>query len=212
MPMFRSILVERKRRNLLETALILSSVLLWLVVLCNILLTLALVRRVNANATKTNALDAGGLNRDTLAPNFSAETLNGNLANLATYTNSDRQVAFLFISTHCEPCRTILTMLKEQGSRAIPSGTELVVVSGDEREPTEALVEELQVDWPVLIAPRANNTFFSDYKISATPSYCLINAQGKVQATGIASKQPEVWKALVNTWTSAHVPTVSERR
>ncbi|GHO91127.1 hypothetical protein KSF_011750 [Reticulibacter mediterranei] len=197
----------------METVLVVSSVLLWLVVLCNLLLTLVLVRRVNTNGSKTNALATGGLDQNTPAPDFSAETLNGNRANLSTFTDAGKQVAFIFISTHCEPCREVLAMLKEQDTKAaVPSGTELVFVSGDEREPTEAMVEELQVDWPVLIAPRNTNSFFSDYKISATPSYCLINAQGEVQATGIASNQRKVWKAVVNTWTSDDLSTIGERR
>lgn len=189
-----------------------SSILLWLVVLCNIVLTLALIRRVNANAPKMSDLEKGGLDKMTSAPNFQAETLQGDAVNLATYTTTEQQTAFLFISTHCEPCRKILTMLQEQGSGMIPPGIEMVVVSGDEREPTEALIEELQVELPVLIAPRSNNTFLSDYKITATPSYCLLNAQGEVQATGIASSQREVWKALMNTWTTSNVPVASRRR
>ena len=86
-----------------------------------------------------------------------------------------------------------------------------MVVSGDERKPSEALVEELQLPWPVLIAPRAINTFFTDYNISATPSYCLFDVEGKVQSSGIASIQREVWKALINSWTT-RTPILSERR
>lgn len=195
----------------METVLIVSSVLLWLIVLCNILLTLALIRRVNANNANQQVPDVGGLAQESEAPDFHAEMLTGQQVDLATYTHSEQSTLLLFISTHCDPCHKVLTMLKELGPGAFPPGVRPVVVSGDEHEPSEALVEELQLPWPVLIAPRATNSFFTDYNISATPSYCLFDAEGKVQSSGIASIQREAWKALIHSWTT-RTPILSERR
>lgn len=191
----------------METALVISSVLLWLFVLANILLTLALVRRINANTPKPEGLPAGAL-----APEFKAERLNGETVTLATYTSPGHKVALLFLSTHCAPCREILTTLKEQRAATRQAGIELVLVSGDEREDTEALVAELGLDYPLLIAPRTSNPFFADYKIALTPSFCLLNQQGKVRASGIPSIPAGGWKALMDTWTIAEASPVGERR
>lgn len=191
----------------METLLIISSVLLWLVVLANVLLTLALVRRINANTPKPQGLPAG-----VSAPDFKAERLNGETVTLAAYTGLSHTIAFLFISTHCAPCRDILTTLKGHEAAARQAGIELVLVSGDEREDTEALRAEMELELPLLIAPRASNTFFTDYKISATPSFCLLNQQGKVQSSGIPSVQGGDWKALIDTWTTVEAFPVGERR
>ena len=189
----------------METALVVSSVLLWLIVLANVFLTLALIRRLNANTPKQ------GLPVGASAPDFKAETLDGETATLATYTNLGRKVALLFISTHCAPCREILTALKGQGAEIQQANIELVLVSGDEREDTEALVAELDLDYPFLIAPRTSNTFFADYKISLTPSYGLID-QRKVRASGVPSVQAGGWKALLDTWTTVEASPAGERR
>ena len=191
----------------METVLVISSLLLWLIVLANLLLTLALIRRFNANTLKPQGLPAGAP-----APDFKAETLNGETATLAAYTGLDHKVALLFISTHCAPCRELLTMLKGRGEATHHAGVELVLVSGDEREDTEALIAELKLDYPLLIAPQASNTFFADYKITMTPSYCLLDQQGKVQASDIASVQPGEWKALIDTWTAVEASPVGRRR
>lgn len=37
----------------------------------------------------------------------------------------------------------------------------------------------------VLVAPRDRNPLFKDYKVPGTPSFYLLDAQGKVQATGV---------------------------
>jgi peroxiredoxin len=190
----------------LETVLAISSLFLWLVVLANVFLTLALIRRINANAPKSVGLPAG-----TPAPDFKAEMLNGGTATLATYTGLNYKVAFLFISTHCGPCRDILTALRGQRVATQQAGIELVLVSGDEREDTEALVAELELDYPLLIAPQSSNTFFSDYKISMTPSFCLLDQQRKVQASGLPSVQAGGWKALIDTWAAVEASPAGAR-
>lgn len=191
--------------KLLETSLVISSVLLWLLVLANILLTLALIRRSNANTPKSVGLPAG-----TPAPDFKAEMLSGETATLATYTGLNHKAAFLFISSHCVPCRDILSALRGQRVAIQQVGIELVLVSGDEREDTEALVAELELDYPLLMAPQSSNTFFSDYKISMTPSFCLLDQQGKVRASGLASLAGG-WKALIDSWAAVKASPAGAR-
>src|SRR5262249_23071709 len=83
-----------ERSSRLETALVASVLVLWLVVLCNVLLTLALVRRLNHMGTGQPS--AMGLKTGALAPDFTAYTLSG-----ATTTRADflgRSVALVFVS------------------------------------------------------------------------------------------------------------------
>lgn len=159
-----------------------------------------LVRRVNAQAASNQGIDIGGLEHGSSPPDFHAETLRGDQATLSTYTGRKRGVVFLFFSAHCGPCRDILATLKGGDAGLSRSGIDLVLVSGDEREHTEPLLKELQVNLPTLIAPREHNSFFTDYKISMTPSYCLLNEDGRVQHTGIPGSGEDAWQILLNSW------------
>lgn len=185
----------------METGLIISSILLWVVVLLNLLLTLALVRRLNRASHPEQGI---GLKAGELAPDFTAHTLSGETITRSAYAG--RNVAFIFISTHCVPCHEILPRLEPLGPKASRVGTELVLVSGDEIEDTRTFAEELNISLPILIAPRKTNSFITDYQSTGTPSYCLIDGQGRVQSAGYPSLEWGAWKTLVDAWNQQDVP------
>ena len=177
----------------MEQVLVLSSVLLWIVVFCNLVLTLALVRRVIANPQPKEGLKEG-----LPAPDFTAETLSGGRVTLATY--AQRDVVFVFISPTCEPCREALPSYEALGPKARQSGVELVLVSTADAEQTHRFVNEFGIQLPVLIAHRESNSFMRDYKLSTTPSYCFVDRRGKIQATGFTNQKVGKWKALAEAW------------
>lgn len=176
----------------METALLVSSVLLWLVVLGNVLLTLALVRRLNRAGTDQSS--EMGLKAGEAAPDFTAQTLSGATKTLADYAR--RSVAFIFLSTGCRPCLERLPMLEKIGPEMRASGVELVLVSGDSLEETQALREKLDVQLPLLVAPRPENPFFEAYKVPGTPAFCLIDSEGNVSRADILSPEFREWKLL----------------
>lgn len=190
----------------METILVVSSILLWLVVLLNLLLTLALVRRLNANRSQGVPDSRVGLTRGETAPDFSAQTLSGETIRLRSYAG--RSVAFVFISTHCAPCHEILPSLVSLGPKAARAGVELVLVSSNEMDETRAFVEQEQIHLPVLVAPRNSNAFLEDYKATEVPLYCLIDEQGKVQSAGYPGQQWEEWKMLTASWLARDISTV----
>ncbi len=197
----------------METALIVSSVLLWVVVLLNVLLTLALVRRVNASGGLNGAgMTETGPTIGEQAPAFSAQTLEGEPVTLETYTGRGRATVLLFISAGCRPCRELLATLGDMLPGARQSGTDLILVSSDRREQVQALLTEFHLDISVLLAPRDSNPFFADYKITGTPSYCVIDEDGTVQSAGHPSPSFDAWKALTATWTRAGKLAASGRR
>ena len=179
----------------MEPFLVLSSVMLWVVVVCNLVLTLALVRRVNSGS-----LPQKGLKEGQPAPNFTAETLRGQTVTLATY--AQREVAFVFVEPACGPCREALPSYEALGPKAEQSGVALMLVSTADAERTRRFVDEFKIKLPIIIAPRDSNPFMKDYNLSSTPSYCLIDRQGKVQAAGLPSLRWGKWKALAEAWES----------
>lgn len=180
----------------MEQGLVLSSVLLWILVLCNLVLTLALIRR--ANAGNAGSLPREGLKEGQPALDFTAEALSGQKMTLATY--AQRAVAFVFVEPTCGPCREALPSYETLGPKAAQSGVDLVLVSTADAEQTRHFVNEFNIQLPVLVAPRESNTFMQDYKLSTTPSYCLIDRQGRVQATGFTNLKAGKWKVLTEAW------------
>lgn len=162
----------------MEPILVLSSILLWMLVLLNLLLTLGLARRMRAVFPPMESLKVGQP-----APDFTAQTLNGETVTLATY--AWRPVAFVFVSPDCKPCREELPRLEGLRPKAEQSGVELVLVSDADEDRTQLLADEAKVTLPILVAPRGSNSFFRDYRVNGTPSYCLIDARGKVRSAGM---------------------------
>lgn len=191
----------------METALSVSSILLWLTVLFNLFLTFALIRRSNATA---KPVSPGGLDVGAQAPDFTAQILDGKTKTLADYQG--RKLALVFFSVQCQACRDLLSQLKHIEAEAQQINVDLLLVSRDERKATEALMAEIDVHLPVLIAPHPGHLFFDDYKVVHTPFYCFINPQGKVQASGLPVVQAGEWKALTTAWDTEQAAVLGERR
>jgi peroxiredoxin len=192
----------------METILVVSSFLLWLIVVLNLLLTIALVRRLSAKPRPTS-LPWETLEVGQRAPDFSAQTLSGETVTLSTFAG--RKTAFLFISTHCDPCKQLLPRLEPLGPKAARAGVELVLVSGDGFEATRTFAEEMSITLPVLVAPKDISPLMADYKATMTPFYCLVDEQGKIQSSGYPSLEWGEWKTLVDSWTTEAAPLSNGR-
>ena len=179
-----------------------NSVLLWIVVLLNLLLTIALIRRFNDMSTNLSAfadMDVG-LEKGSSAPDFQAQTLAGETVTLADY--AQKAVSFIFVSPHCSPCLEKIPKLNALAAKAKQAGVEMLLVNTDgDKAETEAFVKKHNVTLPVLIAPNESNSFASDYKALATPSYCSLNQDSHVAAAGMF--QPGWEEQLTQAWVTA---------
>ncbi len=164
--------------------LVVSSILLWAIVLVNLLLTVGLARRVRNTLPRTEMLKVGQR-----APDFSAKTLEAEVVTLATFAR--QPVAFVFVSPDCEPCREELPRLADLRPRAKRFGVELVLVSDADEDKTLPFVMRISDGLPVLVAPRDRTSFLIDYRVVGTPSYYLVDAQGKVRAAGMGVAELE---------------------
>jgi peroxiredoxin len=165
----------------LETALVISSIFLWLIVLADVFLTLALIRRLNRTGQPTTL--RVGLLAGTTAPDFAAQTLQGATKTLADYRG--QAAVLIFVSPSCQPCRESLPMLQETAIEAGAGGVEFVLVSNGTLEATRAWNQEADIQIPLLIATQDQNPFFKDYQITSTPTYCLLGADGKIHGSNI---------------------------
>ena len=192
-----------------ETVLIGSVALLWVLVLFNLVLTLGLVRRANTNTGPQLIEEEAGLEAGEPAPDFTAETLDGKPVTLATYAGRD--VVFLFMSPFCGPCREKLPGIEALAPSAYAAGTELVYVSNASLEETQAHVEEHNITLPVVVTSPGSSSFYEDYKISGTPQFCVVDAQGRVQATGYPDPGVDLaWRGLTERWAAVQPRTRRE--
>lgn len=179
----------------MQPILVTNLVLLWLVVLLNLLLTIALIRRFNRMSLFAD-MDVG-LEKGSLAPDFQAETLTGETVTLADYAR--KVVSLIFISPHCSPCLEKMPKLNALAAKAKQAGVELLLVNTDgDKAETATFVEKHNVALPVLIAPSESNSFVRDYKADATPSFCILNKDSYVEAAGVF--EPDWEEQLVRAW------------
>ncbi|QBD77554.1 redoxin domain-containing protein [Ktedonosporobacter rubrisoli] len=186
-----------------------SLLLVWAVVLVNLLLTLRLVRWrravIHEQEQAATREAAPELAVDTPAPAFRARTLTGELVRLATYTG--HSVLFLFVSPRCGSCRLKLPLLTKLRPLAKErSGVDFVLVSDVSAAETYAWVESIreedkvEVDFPILLDPQYRSGFMWAYNPRGMiPYFCLIDAQGIVQARGLVGTEEE-WSRLQREW------------
>jgi peroxiredoxin len=185
----------------LETLLLISSVLLWLVVLGNLLLTLTVIRRINTGSPRERTA-LTGLRIGEEAPPFSACTRDGQTKTLIDYAG--RATALVFIAPGCGACRALLPTLEKLDPRAQQSKAELLLICDGDEEQTRTLVASFALRFPVLLAPRNDNPLFQDYQVHGTPSYYLLNEHGQIQASGHPGSHDQQWQNLIETWTGPH--------
>ena len=179
----------------MEQFLVFSSGLLWVVVALNLLLTLAIVRRLSQGMVSAK-VQGPPVGQE--APMFTANTLHGETVTRDDFLDQD--TVFIFVSPHCGPCRDHIPEYEALRLQAQQSGTNLVLVSTADTETTSSFVQELDIHLPVLVAPDTTNTFLSSYNITGTPTYCFVNADGIVQSNGTPFLQFPSWQSLVTSW------------
>jgi len=182
----------------LETLLLISSALLWLIVLGNLLLTLTVIRRMNAGSPGEKRT-LTGLSTGEAAPPFSARTLDGQTKTLADYAG--RATALVFMASGCGACKTLLPTLEKLDPQVQQSKTELALVFDGDEEQIRALVEPFALRFPVLLAPRNDNALFQDYQVHGTPAYYLLDEHGQIRASGHPGSDQQ-WQKLTEAWTS----------
>ena len=188
----------------MESFVVIGLIVLWIVVLFNLMLTLALVRRVNGSGAATAGVELGGLSAGQPAPDFSAETPQGQPISAAAYAG--QATAMVFIGPNCSHCVKALPLIKELQPHAARAGIQFVLISDGAHEETQAYIERHRITAPVLVAPRGVNPLLSDYKVDGVPFYYLIDANRTIQAAGIPGDP--AWQERTASWKHGAAPAI----
>jgi peroxiredoxin len=173
-------------------ALVVSTICLWVIVIGNLLLTLALVRRV-AGSKISDRISTGPPAGEPVA-DFSAQMLGGDEVTMADF--SSRPTIFVFVSSDCRACQNAMPRYRELCTSCDGGTVDVVMVSGDTPDGAKVLVEEHGLKCRVMIATRATNPMFHDWGITGTPIYVATRG-GHIVESGIAQKRLANWEKLV---------------
>lgn len=183
----------------MSQVLVASIVLLWIVVLGNLVLTLALVRRLSGGgAADGQAVSAAGLEAGQRAPDFTARWVDGGEVRRDDFRG--REVAFIFIAPGCVPCEELVPRLEAIAPDVARAGAELVVVCAADVEPALDLARRVSLTLPLISAPRDANPFLQDYRVGVTPHYCVVSTEGVVRDSGIPNERFARWRELAAFW------------
>lgn len=170
---------------------------LWVIVLINLVLTLALIRRFNQAPMETHYSHAVNmLPVGSKSPDFAVKALDGTVFNTESFQNKER--IMVFVSPDCKPCDEQMPTLEQFYSnvRSLDNVTMIVISLGDE-EATRQYVQERNLNLPMYVAEHGNNSLHEKYKIPGTPSFYIIRKDGNIEAGGFLGL---AWDAAVSKW------------
>lgn len=195
----------------MEQIIILNLSALWGVVLLLCWLVLRLAQR-SGTVSHTGSAEPPRVQAEPLvgqpAPPFVAWTLAHERVTQADYLGSNRETLFIFLSTTCPHCRTILPEVERAGERLRQQGGSIAFVFGESEAKVRTYVESIGLEMPTLIAPKELSSFTSDYnQRGGVPAFVAINPGGIVTAEGVVNQREEAWRGLMREW---HIyPTLS---
>ena len=172
--------------------LVAIDVVLGLAVALNLLLTLALIRRVGQRSE--GGLRLTGLEPGEPAPDFEAETLDA--SPVAASDLARGRSALLFISPGCQPCKDALPQYVELAGFGRASGIGVFLVSDGDVETTRDMIGRIESPPTVIVAPRSTNDLFSRWRVPATPHFVVVQ-DGVTVVSGPPSKTYPGWRNLL---------------
>jgi peroxiredoxin len=175
----------------MATILLISSILLWVVLLFNLLITFRLVQVIAPDVWVENI---PRLKSGQPAPAFKVETADGKTVTLASF--SDNPLLLIFISLQCPSCLLKTPDLRALQLLAEQARVQLGLVCDADPGKVRAFASEFGLTALAWVATR-ENSIWKQYKVSSTPFYCLIDGDRRVQAVGPLDSNLET---LVKVW------------
>ena len=173
----------------MSSALLISNIVLWILVLILAGVVLALVRQIGVlyeRVAPAGALVVGsGPKAGEAAPVLSVADLSGKELTIGGQSEDGRSKLLFFLSPTCPVCKTLLPSLK-----SISSGEakwlDVVLASDGVRKEHEAFVEEYRLDqFPYLLSADLG----IGYRVGRLPHAVLIDAEGVIRSTGLVNSR-----------------------
>jgi methylamine dehydrogenase accessory protein MauD len=171
------------------TALTVSNVTLWFVVIGLSVALLAVVRQLGVLHERIAPVGAlmlaKGLKVGEFAPRIAAQDLNGLAFTLGAARADERATLIMFVSPTCPVCKALLPVLKS--SLASERGwLDIILASDGETAAQREFVQAHRLDnFPYIVSAPLGIS----YQVSRLPFAVLIDAQGVLRARGIVNSR-----------------------
>lgn len=172
------------------TALFVSNIVLWLLILLLAFLLLGALRAHSVlswrleelEATTPNRVGRTGLKPGQPAPEFTLPKVGGDEASLRDFAG--RPLLLVFVQVGCGPCHAIAPELNKLARK---NDLQVVVINNAEPEIAREWADDVAAEFPVLIQEKWRVS--RSFEVYATPFAFLIDAGGVVRSAGIAGSQ-----------------------
>jgi len=162
-----------------------SYIVLWGVVLFQGAAIFLLLRQLGMMYLGTaQGVARDGLPAGTEAPAFAAEGLDGRTVSLEEFRGLP--LLLVFGSANCAPCKSLMPDLNVFADE-MQDELRVLFLSRGEAEPARRFVGETNAQVPVAVHP--DESLPEEYKARVTPFAFLIDAEGVIQAKGLANNR-----------------------
>lgn len=172
----------------MESALVISNILLWCLVLGLSGLVIMLARQIGVlheRITPVGALMvAKGVQVGEASPRFDLQNLNGGQVTLGAARDDGVATFVFFVSPNCPVCASLLPTLRRMVEQT-PKLDLVLASDGDEREHRSFVTRKGLTDLPYVLSSDLGMT----YGVSKLPYGVLIDATGVVRGHGLVNNR-----------------------
>jgi len=166
------------------TALVISQIVLWILLLVVVAVQLALLRQVGVLHERIAPLGAltidKGPKEGERAPVFDLVDLGGRRVRIGSSTDAGRSTLLFFLSPACPVCKKMLPILRSL-AHAEQRWLQIVLASDGERDEHERFVAAQGIDFAYVLSLELGMS----YRIGKLPYAVLIDDTGVVRAKGL---------------------------
>jgi methylamine dehydrogenase accessory protein MauD len=171
------------------TALAISNVVLWIVVVALLVVVLALTRQVGVLHERVAPAGALMINRGLAvgeqAPVIDVVDLNGQRLRVGAERADGLSTLILFLSPTCPVCESLLPVIKSS-RKDERSWLQIVLASdGDPESHREFVLRSGLMDFPYVVSAPLGMT----YQVSRLPFAALLDQAGKLRARGLVNSR-----------------------
>lgn len=178
------------------TALLVSQVVLWLVVIALVVVVVALTRQIGVlyeRVAPAGALSlARGPEPGERAPVVPVRTLNGEVVEIGEPAADGRSTLVVFVSPTCPVCKELLPVVRAM-ARSESARLRLLLASDGDLSEHQAFVRAERLEGiPYLLSPALGITF----KVPRLPWALLLDAGGVLRARGLVNSREHLESLL----------------
>jgi signal peptidase I len=130
-----------------------------------------------------------------IAPPFVAQTIDGRTLSLHDFAG---QKLLLLCTPYHRVARANFSSYLDMAFHVERLGVAFLFVTSDELDRARLMVEEQHIQQPVLVTPEESHPFYHDYRVQMTPSFCLIDEDGRITASGAPVAEDAALQALLS--------------